>query len=203
MLKRTLSITKGKGSVGHNSRKFFAENVDQERSKNNICFVNQDIKEAYHFLFEEALARFNAKQKRNDRKIENYYEKIRTSRQEKLFHEVIVQVGDMETMSATGEYAELGKTILEEYMEGFSVRNQGLHVFSAYLHMDEATPHLHIDFIPYTTGSKRGLDTRVSLKQALEKLGFKSTSAKDTELIQWQNSEKEQLSKIMLAHGVE
>ena len=48
--------------------------------------------------------------------------------------------------------------------------------------MDEATPHLHIDFVPFTTSSKRGLDTRVSLKQALAAQGFKGGSRGDTEL---------------------
>ncbi len=69
--------------------------------------------------------------------------------------------------------------------------------------MDEATPHLHIDFVPYTTGSKRGLDTRVSLKQALTALGFKGGTRRETELNQWVAAEKEQLAAIMLEHGIE
>ena len=69
--------------------------------------------------------------------------------------------------------------------------------------MDEATPHLHIDFIPYVTGSKRGLDTRVSLKQALSVLGFKGGTRMETELNQWVAAEKEQLASIMLEHGIE
>lgn len=97
----------------------------------------------------------------NDRKIANYYEKIRTSKQEKLFHEIIIQVGNRENMSALGENAEPAKKILDEYFRGFRECNHTLHVFSAHLHMDEATPHLHIDFIPLTKNSKRGLETRV------------------------------------------
>ena len=69
--------------------------------------------------------------------------------------------------------------------------------------MDEATPHLHIDFVPYTTGSKRGLDTRVSLKQALSALGFKGGARRETELNQWVAYEKEQLAAVMLEHGIE
>ena len=88
-------------------------------------------------------------------------------------------------------------------MRGFQERNPTLRVFSAHLHMDEATPHLHIDFVPFTTGSKRGLDTRVSLKKALEALGFKGGTRSDTEWDQWANAEKERLAEIMLAHGVE
>ena len=71
------------------------------------------------------------------------------------------------------------------------------------LRMDEATPHLHIDFIPYTTGSKRGLETRVSLKKALAELGFKGGTRSETERNQWVAAEKEQLAEIMLKHDIE
>ena len=143
-------------------------------------------------LFDEALKRYNDKQTRADRKIENYYEKIRSSKQEKPFHELILQIGDKENMSAESENGTLAREILDEYYRGFQERNPQLKVFSAHLHMDEATPHLHIDFVPFTTGSKRGLDTRVSLKQALAAQGFKGGSRGDTEWNQWVQSEKEQ-----------
>ena len=78
-----------------------------------------------------------------------------------------------------------------------------MRVFAAHLHMDETTPHLHVDFVPYTTGSKRGLDTRVSLKQALSALGFKGGTRIETELNQWVAAEKQQLASIMLDHGIE
>ena len=202
-MQRTISAMVGKGSVNHNSRKFKAENVDGERSCLNIDYCNEDIKCVYHQLFDEALERYNAKQTRNDRKIDNYYEKIRTSKQEKPFHELILQIGDRDNMSAESENGELAKQILDEYFQGFQERNPYLKVFSAHLHMDEATPHLHIDFVPFTTGSKRGLDTRVSLKQALSAQGFKGGSRGDTEWSQWVQSEKEQLAEVMERHGVQ
>lgn len=68
--------------------------------------------------------------------------------------------------------------------------------------MDEETPHLHIDFIPFITNSKRGLDTRVSLKQALAQLGFKGGSRSNTEWNQWIASEKQELSKVMEKYNV-
>ncbi|MDB7815974.1 plasmid recombination protein [Intestinimonas butyriciproducens] len=193
----------GKGSVNHNSRKFRAENVDGERTHLNVDYCNEDIKKVYHELFDEALKRYNEKQTRADRKIENYYEKIRSSKQEKPFHELILQVGDKENMSAESENGKLVKQILDEYYSGFQERNPQLRVFSAHIHMDEATPHIHIDFVPFTTGSKRGLDTRVSLKQALAAQGFKGGTRGDTEWNQWVQSEKEQLAAIMERHGIE
>ena len=202
-MKRTISFMTGKGSVNHNSRKFHAKNTDPERSHLNVEYCNENIKDVYHELFDEALARYNEKQTRNDRKIDDYYEKIRSGKQEKPFHEIILQIGDRETMGAETEEGRLAAKILDEYMQGFQRRNPTLRVFSAHLHMDEATPHLHIDFVPYTTGSKRGLDTRVSLKQALMALGFKGGTRQETELNQWVMAEKQQLAAIMLEHGIE
>ena len=202
-MKRTISFMTGKGSVNHNSRKFHAKNTDPERSYLNVEYCNENIKDVYHELFDEALVRYNEKQTRNDRRIDDYYEKIRSGKQEKPFHEIILQIGDRETMGAETEEGRLAAKILDEYMQDFQRRNPTLRVFSAHLHMDEATPHLHIDFVPYTTGSKRGLDTRVSLKQALTALGFKGGTRQETELNQWVAAEKQQLASIMLEHGIE
>ena len=201
-MKRTISAMVGKGSVNHNSRKFKAENVDGERSHLNIDYCNEPIKKVYHELFDDSLKRYNDKQIRADRRIENYYEKIRNSKQEKLFHELILQIGDKENMSAESENGQLARQILDEYFRGFQERNPNLKVFSAHLHMDEATPHLHIDFVPFTTGSKRGLDTRVSLKQALAAQGFKGGTRGDTEWSQWVQAEKEQLATVMERYGI-
>lgn len=193
----------GKGSVNHNSRKFHAKNTDPQRSHWNVEYCNQDIREVYHELFDGALERYNAKQTRKDRKIEDYYEKIRSGKQEKPFHEIILQIGNKDDMGAKTTEGQMAAKILDEYMKGFQERNPTLRVFSAHLHMDEATPHLHIDFVPYITGSKRGLDTRVSLKQALSALGFKGGTRMETELNQWVTAEKQQLASIMLEHGIE
>ena len=193
----------GKGSVNHNSRKFHAKNTDPQRSHWNVEYCNQDIREVYHELFDGALERYNAKQTRKDRKIEDYYEKIRSGKQEKPFHEIILQIGNKDDMGAKTAEGQMAAKILDEYMKGFQERNPTLRVFSAHLHMDEATPHLHIDFVPYITGSKRGLDTRVSLKQALSALGFKGGTRMETELNQWVTAEKQQLASIMLEYGIE
>ena len=202
-MKRTISFMTGKGSVNHNSRKFHAKNTDPERSCLNVEYCNENIKDVYHELFDEALARYNEKQTRSDRRIDDYYGKICSGKQEKPFHEIILQIGDKDNMGAKTENGQLAVKVLDKYMQDFQQRNPTLRVFSAYLHMDEATPHLHIDFVPYTTGSKRGLDTRVSLKQALSALGFKGGARRETELNQWVAYEKEQFAAVMLEHGIE
>ena len=202
-MKQTISFMTGKGSVNHNSRKFHAKNTDPERSCLNVEYCNENVKDVYHELFDEALTRYNEKQTRNDRRIDDYYEKIRSGKQEKPFHEIILQIGDKDNMGAKTENGRLAAKVLDKYMRDFQRRNPTLRVFSAYLHMDEATPHLHIDFVPYTTGSRRGIDTRVSLKQALSALGFKGGTRRETELNQWVAYEKEQLAAVMLEHGIE
>ena len=202
-MKRTISAMRGKGSLTHNRRDFIAENVDSSRTPLNIEYRNEDIRAVYHELFDNALARYNEKQTRRDRVIDDYYEKIRTGKQEKPFEELIIQIGNKDDMNASSENGRLARQMLDEYMQSFQQRNPTLRVFSAHLHMDEATPHLHIDFIPFTTGSKRGLETRVSLKKALEALGFAGGTKSHTELNQWIESEKQALASIMARHAIE
>ena len=202
-MKRTISAMRGKGSLTHNRRDFIAENVDSSRTPLNIEYRNEDIRAVYHELFDDALAHYNEKQTRRDRVIDDYYEKIRTGKQEKPFEELIIQIGNKDDMNASSENGQLARQMLDEYMQSFQQRNPTLRVFSAHLHMDEATPHLHIDFIPFTTGSKRGLETRVSLKKALEALGFAGGTKSHTELNQWIEAEKQVLASIMARHDIE
>ena len=193
----------GAGSLAHNRRDFVAENVDPDRVQLNICYKNENLKEVYKELFDDAVERYNIG-KRKDRQIANYYEKIRQGKQEKLFHEVIFQIGNREDMAVGTTEGNLAVKVLDEYVKDFQKRNPTLRVFGCYLHQDEATPHLHIDFVPYVTNWKgKGMDTRVSLKQALKSLGFQGGNKHDTELNQWINHEKEVLAEIAKQHGIE
>ena len=199
-MERTISGMVGKGSANHNTRAFTAKNIEKERSQNNVEFCHSDIKEVYHTLFDEALERYNEKQKRSDREIDDYYEKIRGGKQEKLFYEVIFQIGNKDNMNVQSNEGQLAKDILCEFIEQFQERNPNLYVFSSYLHMDEQTPHIHIDFVPFICNSKRGLDTRVSLKGALSEQGFKGGTRGMTE---WSEAEKQEPSKVMGRCGVQ
>ena len=202
-MRRTISGMIGAGSLAHNRRDFVAENVDPDRVHLNICYQNENLKEVYKELFDDSVERYNVG-KRKDRQITNYYEKIRQGKQEKLFHEVIFQIGNREDMAVGTTEGDLAVKVLDEYVKNFQQRNPTLHVFSCYLHQDEATPHLHIDFVPYVTGWKgKGMDTRVSLKQALKSLGFEGGNKHDTELNQWINHEKEVLAEVARQHGIE
>ena len=193
----------GRGSIRHNNRSFSAANVDRSRSGQNVTFCNEDLKKVYHELFDEALAAYNAKKKKTRDKIPDYYEHIRQSKQEKLFHEAIFQIGNLTDCGCGSPGGERAAAALKEFAESFQERNPHLRVFNMVLHMDEATPHLHVDFVPVATEQTRGLSTRVSMKQALKQQGFESLGRKQTEWKAWMEREKASLAEIAQAHEFE
>ena len=198
-MKRTISAMRGPGSLKHNRRAFTAENVDAERTRYNVVYKDEPIKQVYHELFDDALERYNSKQKRKDRCISDYYEHLRTGKQEKVFHELIVQIGDKDNTGVTTEDGQWAATILDEYMQDFEKRNPTLRVFGAFLHMDEATPHLHIDYIP-VGHYKRGQDVQNGIAQALKEMGFGEGKQA---IARWRAAEVEVLNKICLEHGIQ
>ena len=214
MTEKRISHEVGKGSLAHNNRMFTAKNIDPSRTPQNVVLVHIPLEEAYKTLFDPAIERYNKKQSRKCRKIQTDYfthlfnhkiceYTIIGNNKQKSFYEDIVQVGTMHDTGCGTPDAEIAKQCLQEYMEHYLKNNPNFFVFNAVMHMDEATPHIHIDFVPFTTGSKRGLDTRVSLKQALVAQGFKGGTRGDTEWSQWVLSEKEQLAAVMERYGIE
>lgn len=201
--KRSISGVIGKGDLYHNNRRFVAENVDRSRTQDNITIISEDIKSVYHELFDEALAEYNSKQKRKDRVIKDYHDHIRHSRQEKEFHEVIFQIGNKDDTPCGSDIAVKATEALKQYVDSFQKRNSHLRMFNAVIHLDEATPHIHIDFVPFATEQKRGLSTRVSLSKALEQQGFKSEGKLNTCSKLWIENEKQVLSSIMKTLGIE
>ena len=208
MSKLSISFTLGKASVPHeaniehNNREFIASNVNKNRTAENITYKKQDIREAYQELFEESLAEYNAKQKQPCRRIKDYYSHISKGKREEAFYEIVVQFGDSKTAPCRSETGEITKSMLDEYMKSFQKRNPNLHVFNAVLHMDEASPHLHINFIPfYTEGRKNSLSKGVSMKSALNEQGFTAKNFKENRLVAWEDSEREFMEKILQEHG--
>ena len=210
MKEKRISFCQGKGSLTHNNRDFIAENVDRSRIKDNITFISQPVGETYEQLFGESTERYNARQKRNDRKIHStYYESlfhqkpsssvVTAADKRKSFYEDIVQVGKMEDSGIGTEDAELVADCLKEFMAGFQQRNPNFYVFNAVLHMDEATPHLHIDYIPIGH-YKRGQDIQNGIAQALKEMGFGEGKGA---IARWRASEIEVLNKICLEHGIQ
>ena len=206
MCQKTISMCQGKGSLSHNNRAFAAKNIDSSRTADNIVFVQQDLDEAYHQLFDGAIERYNARQKRNDRKISDYFQHLfsrepsasvitGTNKQKSD----LVQIGTKDDTGVGTPDSEIAVACLREYMEGFSERNPNFYVFNAVMHLDEATPHLHIDYIPVGHFSN-GLDTRNAMAKALEEMGYgKGANA----INRWRLAEWEVLHQICAAHGIE
>lgn len=206
----SISFTLGKassahgGNIEHNNRDFTADNVVREKSKNNITYKSQDIEDAFHELFDEAVKEYNNKQSRPCRRIENYYEHIRNSKREEVFYEAIVQFGSVHDASCDSERGETAKKMLDDYMKSFQKRNPNLHVFNAVLHMDEASPHIHIDFIPYyTKGRTNSLSKGVSMKAALNEQGFQASNKMNNRLVAWEASERKVMESIINSYGYE
>jgi len=205
----SVSFTLGKASgsgganVEHNNREFIAKNVDPTRIHKNITYVKQDVREAYRELFSESLAEYNARQKRSDRKIDDYFTHISEGKREEAFYEVIVQFGDSKSAGVGTAGGELAKKLLDEYMQGFSQRNPNLHIFNSVMHVDEASPHLHINIIPfYTADRKNGLTKRVSMRSALDEQGFTAKNSKQNRLVAWEQSEIKEMERILKRHGL-
>ena len=199
----TISGMTGRGSIRHNNRSFSAANIDRSRTGLNVTFCQEDLKQVYHQVFDEALAAYNAKKKKTRDKIPDYYEHIRQGKQEKLFHEVIFQIGNKDDCGCGSLDGDRAAAVLKEFAESFQKRNPHLRVFNAVLHMDEATPHIHIDFVPVATEQTRGLQTRVSMKQALKQQGFTSLGRNMTEWRAWMDREKQTLAELAQAYEFE
>lgn len=207
---KTISHVQGKGSIAHNNRLFTPKNVDPSRTCNNVSYIQKPIAEAYSEIFDKAVSAYNSKQKRSDRMIKTgYYEHlfnrspcstvVEAANGQKSFYEDVVQIGTMHDTGIGSESAEIAKSCLDEYMKGFQERNPNFIVFNAVLHMDEATPHLHIDYIPVGYYS-RGVSVQNGIAQALKEMGH--GVGKDA-INRWRQSERKVLKEICIAHGLE
>ncbi len=198
--KISISFRVDSGVVEHNNRTFSAKNVDAARTCENVIYKSENLQEVYHRLFDKALKEYNSK-KRSNEKIPDYYEHIKNGKQEKLFYEAVVQFGDIESCGLKSDNWKTAKEMLDEYVKAFEKRNPNMKVFNVVLHLDEATPHLHIDFVPICTNQSRGLSTRVSLKRALAEQGVTAQSRKKSEWAVWKDKEFEYMTKLLLKHG--
>jgi hypothetical protein len=191
------------GFLSHDNRDFIAKNVDGERTAENIVYKQEDLKAVYEKLFGEATRKYDATKTKTRDKIGDYYEKVKHSKQEKLFYEAIVQYGNKDDLGFQNGNAETAKQMLNDYMTAFQKRNPHLYVFNAVMHNDEATPHLHIDFVPVATHQKRGMEMRTSLKSALKQQGICGKDGLKTDRQQWAVRERKTMTEIAKEYGVE
>lgn len=200
--KMSISFRVDSGVIEHNNREIIAANVDPARINDNITYTQIDLRSFYHQLFDEALAEYNDKQNRADRKIPDYYEHIKKSGNTKLFYEVVVQFGDMQDCGLNSENWKTAQTMLNEYMQEFEKRNPNLKVFNAVMHLDESTPHLHIDFVPVSKKNAKGLAVKNSMSGALREQGFSSSNKMQNEWTAWSESERSYMEEVLHKHGL-
>lgn len=202
----SLKKATNKTNIKHNNRvmnekeKERNSHINQSRSHENKYLVQKDIKELYQEEFGEVLEKYNAKQKRNDRKIDDYYKHIQSSKKTSLQQEMIVQVGDMKDFNYRADY-EKANEILLEWFKDFEKRNPNLKVYNAVIHNDEASPHMHVNFVPVASGYKRGLEKQVSFDRAIMQQDV--TLDKTRPFDDWRKKEVRSLEKLLQEHGIE
>ena len=197
----SVSFRVDSGFLDHNNRIITAHNVDISRTSNNVTYAKIDLRNFYEQIFGKALAQYNAKQKRADRQIPDYYEHVKKSDKGKLFYEVVVQFGDLHDCGVGSENWSTAQAMLDEYMQKFEKRNPNLKVFNAVMHLDESTPHLHIDFVPVAHKGQRGMPLKNSMSGALREQGFSSSNKMQNEWTAWSESERSFMEQILLKHG--
>lgn len=183
-------------SLSHNNRENIHGNpgIDPARSEENIYFVQKDIRSVYKDVFQEAVDKYNEKQKRNDRKIENYYDKIHKDDKTHEQRELVVAIGEGKD---DPKYREGKKEALKRYAEAFQERNPNLAVYNMVLHDDEANPHLHINYVP-NFESSRGLTRRVGMDRALQQQGVEGTGRKL--IAHWRELETAYIEQLAKEH---
>lgn len=208
-MKSTLSFRMSElHNEGHNLRTIYVPYVDVSKSKDNIYYVNHTKEQAYEYLFADAVKDYNDKQKRKDRRIEDYLQKLLKAeeKQKKLIeqkraegcsykelakykkakqssYEIIVSLGNMKQnpeFCPDGERADDVVAILDEYIYNFQDRNPNAYLYLSAIHLDEqGVIHAHLDIIFFSDSYKSGMSRRVSLNRALEDMGFSSDKTED------------------------
>lgn len=201
----TVSISKGPGCLAHNDRTLTHKERAGEQTwypelvPRNIVFKNEKLSDVYEKLFQPSVDKYNSKI-RKDRRIKSYLDKIQRSKQEKPFYEYVAAIGNLADVPAGSDLEELCQKVLTQYVQDFQTRNPNLYLFQAIMHNDEkGVPHLHIDFVPYSTGNKRGLEVKNSFSGAMREMGFKGPDG----FAKWRQRELDTMISLMKQAGLD
>lgn len=214
-MKRSISFgtATGGSDLEHNTRNQISDNVDVSRIKDNVILKRETLKSAYGTCFGQSQEEYNAKQKRKDRRIDDYFKHlfgisadnpqktrnvITGKNGNKSYYENVIQIGDMfdTGVKSNPQAAEKAKQALIEYFNGYAERNPQFYVFDAVIHMDESTPGLHLCYIPLATDYQKGMSVQHSHDKALKQMGFD----RHTDYV---NHEREVFREICKSYGLE
>lgn len=193
-------------NIKHNNRdmnereKVNNGHIDASRSHENKYLVREDIRDLYEREFGDALKEYNEKQTRSDRKIDDYYKHIHASKKTSTQQEMIIQLGDKDDFASSDNH-ELVNEVLEEWFEEFEERNPNLKVYNAVVHNDEASPHMHLNFVPVASEYKRGLEKQVAFDRAIKQQD--STLNKTRPFDDWREKEVGLLARKLKERGIE
>ena len=210
MKEKTISYHTGTNKnykAAHNRRDYkekWPAHIDRSRTALNITMADESLADAYHRLFDEAIEKYNAKQTRSDRIIKNYLKLLQKSEKRSWVFETIVQFGDKDN---TPEDNAVGVAVLQQYVKDFQKRNPQISVIGAYIHLDETTPHLHLDWISFATNkgqNARGPELVASLDKALWAQGYpEAKNRHDTPQKRWMDDERKAFDELCRARGYE
>lgn len=208
----SVKMNKAATNIPHNNRQLTEEEYKQpahehiirEKSSDNIVIRQSTIQEAYKEVFGEAVEEYNAKQKRKDRKIDDYYLHVYHSKTLDLQREMIIGLGNKEDWEKLGyekkkEAGQLIKEVIEDFIND---KKDHIHVYNAVVHLDEAgAPHAHINFIPLAHGYKNGLKTQPSWTKSLAQMGYPGKGRKP--FMAFRETEVERIGRIAKKYGIE
>lgn len=167
------------------------------RTGRHETWLDINPREAYKKIFGEAVAAYNAGQKRADRKIDDYYTQIKKSKSQHPVYEMIVSIGNDKNRPPE----DVAREIMLKFCKGWKDRNPNLAMIGAYYHADEVgVPHVHVDYVPVAHGYQKGMHTQTGLVKALGEQGFYK-SGKETAQIQWQRQENKALEALCRDRG--
>ena len=208
----SVRMEKSMTNLRHNNRNLTEEEYKQpahehiirDRTKDNIVIKHSTIQEAYQEVFGEAVEAYNARQKRKDRKIDDYYLHVYHSKTLDLQREMIIGLGNKQDWDELGyekkkEAGQLIKEVIEDFIKD---KKDHIHVYNAVIHLDEAgAPHAHINFIPLAHGYKNGLETQPSWTKSLAQMGYKGKGRKP--FMAFRETEVERIGRIAKKYGIE
>lgn len=213
MAKMPISFKKAanKTSIKHNNRDFnekdwkndFHKHIDRERTPNNVVIKQEPIRDAYDRIFGEALEKYNDKQRRKDRKIDDYYDHVKQSKTLNTQYEFIIQVGKKDDFEDSPVNWETANQILIEYVDDFQERNPNFEIYNAVIHNDEGSPHLHLNVIPVAEGYKRGLERQPAFNKALENQGITFDTDSRTIFRNFREQEIDGIEQSLNRKGIE
>lgn len=162
----------------HNLRKY-------DDDKELICTIKgtssivEDTKNLYLDLFEDARIKYNEKQTRNDRKIDNYFNHISNDNKRDLACEIIIELGDMDFWSdKDNKYKHKMTEVFKEQIRDLEEVVPNFKIANATIHFDESSPHLHIVGVPFKDGMKNGMSKQVGKSDVFNKISLKEIQDK-------------------------